>query len=456
MVFHLEAGSLGNLDQGLIDRSFKIGRHREIADDPAARADQVMVMLGEFLGQFVASPFVGGDDALHYPGPLEHGQISIDRTAGQVGAMLKNFWDGEGIGRFAEQAHQLPPVRGVTLAIAPQSRGGDGIEFVADHRRMLPVHRPNRCRPPGLKEIVALNYENQYHFHVRLIVAAAIMLSLSGSACSAPGTTQTLPLVVTTTTQTADFARVLGGPSVRVYSVIRPGVDPHDYEPTAADLHAMTQAAVIVRNGLGLEPWFKQAETATTPRGIVVTASDGVNARAGDPHVWQNPRNAKIMVANITSALSRAVPSDSAAFASRSARYQAELDTLDTDIATDMSHLSDPKLVTNHDAFGYFIDRYGLDFVGSVLPSFDTSSELSPSDVRTLVAKITTQHVKAVFSEASLPPKTARAVAQEAGVRVIMGPDALYGDSLGPPGSEGDTYLKMMRHNARILMMALS
>lgn len=291
---------------------------------------------------------------------------------------------------------------------------------------------------------------------MRSIVALCAVLGVCGAGCSAKTVDEAVPLVVTTTTQTADFTRVIGGQSVRVYSVIRPGVDPHDYEPTAADLHAITHAAVIVRNGLGLEPWFATAQKATQPTGIVVTASDGIVARGHDPHVWQNPRNAKLMVANITNALTRAVPAQAGTFTSNNARYQAELDTLDASIATDIAQLHDPKLVTNHDAFGYFVDRYGLDFVGSVLPSFDTSSELSPADVRSLVTKITTQHVKAVFSEASLPPKTARAVAAEAGVRVIMGPDALYGDSLGPPGSDGDTYLKMMRHNVRTLMMALS
>ncbi len=293
---------------------------------------------------------------------------------------------------------------------------------------------------------------------MRSFVAIGAVLSVCSSGCTATAAAprDLVPLVVTTTTQTADFARVIGGESVRIYSVIRPGVDPHDHEPTAADLHAITQASVIIRNGLGLEPWFVQAQRATKPVGVIVTASDGVVARGRDPHVWQNPRNAKIMVANIASALSRALPSEAAAFAARSARYQAELDALDTDLATSFATLDTPRLVTNHDAFGYLVARYNLDFVGSVLPSFDTSSELSPADVRSLVAKITTQHVKAVFSEASLPPKTARAVAEEAGVRVVMGPDALYGDSLGPPGSDGDTYLKMMRHNMRTLMMALS
>jgi ABC-type Zn uptake system ZnuABC Zn-binding protein ZnuA len=118
--------------------------------------------------------------------------------------------------------------------------------------------------------------------------------------------------------------------------------------------------------------------------------------------------------------------------------------------------LANKKLVTNHDAFGYYIDRYGLQFVGSIIPSFDTSAELSGRDIRDLVAKIKATKVKAVFSETSLPPKTAETIGREAGVKVVEGEDALYGDSLGPAGSDGDTYLKMIRHNTRTIVSNLS
>jgi zinc/manganese transport system substrate-binding protein len=115
----------------------------------------------------------------------------------------------------------------------------------------------------------------------------------------------------------------------------------------------------------------------------------------------------------------------------------------------------DRKLVTNHDAFGYYIDRYQLEFVGSIIPSFDTSAELSAKDVDDIVAKIKQTGTKAVFSESSLPPKTAEAIARQAGVKVVAGEDALYGDTLGPEGSAGDTYLKMETHNTDTIVKAL-
>ena len=125
---------------------------------------------------------------------------------------------------------------------------------------------------------------------------------------------------------------------------------------------------------------------------------------------------------------------------------------LDADIAARIARLPNKKLVTNHDAFGYYIDRYGLVFEGSIIPSFDTSAELSARDVSRVVDTIKKQGVKAVFSESSLPPKTAEVIAERAGVKVVAGPSSLYGDSLGPSGSDGDTYLKMMEHNTRTIV----
>jgi ABC-type Zn uptake system ZnuABC Zn-binding protein ZnuA len=128
---------------------------------------------------------------------------------------------------------------------------------------------------------------------------------------------------------------------------------------------------------------------------------------------------------------------------------------LDAEVARQIDSLANKKLVTDHDAFGYYIDRYGLQLVGSVIPSFDTSAELSGRDIRDLVARIEATRVKAIFTEASLPPKTAETIAGEAGVKVVGGPDALYGDSLGPPGSDADTYLKMIRHNTAAIVANL-
>jgi ABC-type Zn uptake system ZnuABC Zn-binding protein ZnuA len=266
--------------------------------------------------------------------------------------------------------------------------------------------------------------------------------------------------VVATTTQVADFAANVGGDRVRVTSLLKPNLDAHDYEPSPADVEAIARADVVLENGAGLESWLHDTITNSGFHGPLVDTSQGVRLRqvggATDPHIWQNPRNAQVMAANIDRAFAAADPAAAGVFRANLAAYTKQLKALDAEVQRQIDSLANKKLVTNHDAFGYYIDRYGLQFVGSVIPSFDSSAELSGRDILDLVAKIKATKVKAVFSETSLPPRTAETIAREAGVKVVEGADALYGDSLGPAGSDGDTYLKMIRHNTRTIVSNLS
>jgi ABC-type Zn uptake system ZnuABC Zn-binding protein ZnuA len=301
----------------------------------------------------------------------------------------------------------------------------------------------------------------------RRILLVVVGLAVLGAGCStnqpagsADGTPGRILRVVATTTQVADFARNIGGDRVQVTSLFKPNVDAHDYEPSPADIDIIARADVVIENGAGLESWLHDTIESSGYDGPVVDTSQGVRLRQlggqPDPHIWQNPRNAQVMVANIERALAGADPADASVFRANLAGYTKQLQALDVEVQRQIESLANRKLVTNHDAFGYYIDRYGLQFVGSVIPSFDTSAELSGRDIRDLVAKIKATGVKAVFSETSLPPKTAETIAREAGVKVVEGEDALYGDSLGPPGSDGDTYLKMVRHNTRTIVHNLS
>ncbi|GIF17086.1 metal ABC transporter substrate-binding protein [Actinoplanes teichomyceticus] len=279
--------------------------------------------------------------------------------------------------------------------------------------------------------------------------------------------------VVATTPEVADFVRNVGGADVAVTQIIKPNVDPHDYEPTPADLQAIASAKVVVKSGVGLEEWLDRTIESAGFRGAVVDSSRGVTLREGhedegaagghegedhDPHIWHDPRNAKIMVANIEAGLAAAEPGKAAAFQANLARYTAELDRLDADNEAAFARLPKDarKLVTNHDAFGYYVQRYGLEFVGSVIPSLDTSAELSGKQLTDLVAKIKATGAKAVFAESSLPPKTAEALARQAGVEVVAGEDALFGDSLGEPGTPEGTYLGAERHNTQVIVTALA
>jgi ABC-type Zn uptake system ZnuABC Zn-binding protein ZnuA len=273
--------------------------------------------------------------------------------------------------------------------------------------------------------------------------------------------------VVATTTQVADFARNVGGNRVTVTQILKANVDPHDYEPTPADITAIGRANVVLRNGVGLDSWLDPTVTAAGFTGTVVDTSKGVTIHqgdgdeeesGGDPHIWQNPLNAKTMAANIEAAFATADPAHAAEYQRNLATYQAKLDTLDADITAKINTIpvAQRKLVTNHDAFGYYVQRYKLEFVGSIIPSFDTSAELSGTDVEDLVAKIKATGVKAIFSESSLPPKTAEAIATQAGVKVEAGEDSLYADTLGPEGSAGATYIGALTHNTDIIVQALA
>jgi zinc/manganese transport system substrate-binding protein len=302
----------------------------------------------------------------------------------------------------------------------------------------------------------------------------------AGRAGSAAAAADPVP-VVATTPEVADFARNIGGGDVAVTQIIKPNVDPHDYEPTPADIQAIASAKVVVKNGVGLEDWLDRTIAAAGFTGAVVDASQGVPLREGghgheaepgheeeaeehageaeehDPHIWHDPRNAKVMVANIDKGLAAADPARAPAFAKNLAAYSAELDRLDRDNAAAFAGIpaGQRKLVTNHDAFGYYVARYRLQFVGSVIPSLDTSAELSARQLTDLVAKIRTTGTRAIFTESSLPPKAAEAIARQAGVKVVGGEDALFGDSLGAPGTPEGTYLGAERHNTEVIASAL-
>jgi zinc/manganese transport system substrate-binding protein len=302
------------------------------------------------------------------------------------------------------------------------------------------------------------------------VAAATVITMLVAGGCAsgdAAASADGRLAVVATTPEVADFVRTIGGADVAVTQIIKPNVDPHEYEPTPADILAIGTAKVVVKNGVGLEAWLDRTIASAGFRGTVVDSSQGVRLRRGDPgdeetkngdpHIWHSPVNAKMMVTTIEKALAAADPAHAATFAGHLTAYSAQLDQLDADNQAAYAKLpaDQRRLVTDHDAFGYYVDRYRLRFVGSVIPSMDTSAELSARQLTDLVARIRATGTRAIFTESSLPPKTAEAIAKQAGVRVIGGADALYGDSLGAPGTPQGTYLGAERHNTQVIVAAL-
>jgi ABC-type Zn uptake system ZnuABC Zn-binding protein ZnuA len=269
--------------------------------------------------------------------------------------------------------------------------------------------------------------------------------------------------VLATTTQIQDFVRNVGGDRVSIIPVLQGDEDAHEYQPTAADARAFVDADVIFANGVDLETWFDRlARNARSGVSIVKVAEvPGISLRPGDesgslgdPHVWLDPVNVQHMAVAIRDTLSTVDPSGRGTYEQNAQRYWDELAALDREIASQWEAvpIERRKLVTNHEAFGYYVNRYGLTFVGSVLP-ISTHAEPSAADTQRLIQEIRAQNVRAIFTERSINPRLADQIAQQAGVRVVSN---LYGDSLGKPGSEGDTYLKMMRFNTRVLIEGMS
>ena len=293
-------------------------------------------------------------------------------------------------------------------------------------------------------------------------VALLALATLTAAACGAGGDGSARLRVVATTTQIGDFARNLGGDRIALTVLLKPNQDAHDFAPQPSQIKDLAQADVVLRNGVGLDD-FVSKSLGSAPKASVVIVSTGVQLLAGsdageasgsDPHVWFSVANASKMVENVRLALADADPAGATYYKDNAARYLALLDDLDKRITSDVAQIPPAcrRLVTNHDVFGYYAAAYGLQVVGSVIPSLSTNAQPSAADVAEIVRRIRQENIPAIFSEASANPALINQVAREAGVKVVSD---LYADSLGPKGSAGDTYIKMMESNTRTIVEAL-
>ncbi|HKE80120.1 MAG TPA: zinc ABC transporter substrate-binding protein [Solirubrobacteraceae bacterium] len=277
-------------------------------------------------------------------------------------------------------------------------------------------------------------------------VAAALLVAGCGTDSGPAGPGQTK--VIATTTQLGDFARAVGGDRAKVVQLLKPNTDPHDYEPRPHDVLDTANAEVVLENGDGLDHWMGDVIDQAGSDAAVVDLGARVPVRApGDPHWWHDPRNAEAAVVAIRDALTKANPDAKDVYARNAASYLRDLRALDRGIAACVARVpaAQRKLVTDHDAFNYFARRYGIEVVGAVIPSQTTQAQPSAGDVARLTRLIRREGVKAVFPESSINPKLAKAIASQTGATSDL---ELYGDTLGPKGSAGATYLGMEQANA--------
>lgn len=286
------------------------------------------------------------------------------------------------------------------------------------------------------------------------VVAVAALMALTLGACANPsGGASGRLSVVATTTQLADWARAVGGRRVVVHQILQANSDPHSYEPRPSDVAAAAEAKLVLLNGDGLDAWMgkvvKQAggHLRVLDVGARVPVrlpgeSSGPDASRIDPHWWHDPANARAAVRAIGYAFGRADPRQAAAYRRRASDYVVRLGRLDVAIRACLARVPARRhrLVTDHDAFGYFAHRYGIRVVGAVIASQTTEAQPSSGGVADLVALIRREHVAAVFPESSINPKLAQAIARQTGASSDL---TLYGDTLGSKGSAGATYLGM-------------
>ena len=301
---------------------------------------------------------------------------------------------------------------------------------------------------------------------IRTVGAAVLATALVACAADGPSTGPGVPLrVVATTTQVGSLASEIGGDAIELTVLMKPGIEAHDFELTPAAGAALEQADLVLISGAGLEEWLDETLDTIGGADRVRDLSDGVSLRAPganepghgehedevDPHYWLSAPNAIVMAENARDALADAAPDRATAFHERAAILVARLEEADARVRSILGEVpSDARrIVTDHDALGYFIDEYGLEFIGSIFPSLDVSSEPSAQEIEALVAEIRAQGVTAIFTESSVNPRLAAAVAEETDARLVDEP--IYTDSLGADGSGAETLDGMLVHNARVI-----
>jgi zinc/manganese transport system substrate-binding protein len=251
--------------------------------------------------------------------------------------------------------------------------------------------------------------------------------------------------------------RNVGGDRVSVTTLVGPDGDVHVYTPAPSDAKKITDAKLLIINGLGLEGWLPRLVQSSGSKAAIVTATDGIAplkmGSAADPHAWQSVVNAKIYVANIRDALVTADPTDAGIFRANAEGYLAKLDVLDHDVRIAVAQIPQArrKVISTHDAFGYFAAAYGIEFIAPL--GVSTESEASARDIAAIITQVRAAKIPAVFLENISDPRLMRRISAETGARIG---GTLFSDSLSDEKGDAPTYIDMVRHNIKALTSALA
>jgi zinc/manganese transport system substrate-binding protein len=269
-----------------------------------------------------------------------------------------------------------------------------------------------------------------------------------------------------------DFVKNVGGDRVAVDLLVGPEGDAHVYQPSPADAKKLATAKIVFVNGFKFEGWIDRLIKASGTKANIVVATKGITPREKvdeddkksksnqshehsgvDPHAWQSIANAKIYTANIRDALVAADPAGKNTYDKNAANYLGKLAVLETEIKEGIAKIpaGRRKIITTHDAFGYFGAAYGFEFIAP--QGVSTESEASARDVAKIIRQIRAQKIPAIFIENISDPRLMQRIADETGAKIG---GKVYSDSLSPAGGPASTYIDMMRNNLRQFSAALT
>ncbi|MBY0258481.1 metal ABC transporter substrate-binding protein [Methylobacterium sp.] len=295
-----------------------------------------------------------------------------------------------------------------------------------------------------------------------------LLLALLVLGCGGPALADAPKLkAVATFSILGDLVAQVGGDRVAVTTLVQPNADAHGYTPAPSDARTLAEARIVVVNGLGLEGWIDRLIKASGTRAPVVVASAGIkpieasdddhghghgHAHHDDPHAWQNVANVKRYVTNIRDALVRVDPDNASTYADNAKIYLATLDSLDAEVRAAIAAIpsAQRRVITTHDAFGYFTAAYGLSFIAP--QGVSTDSEASPRDVARIIRQIRQEKVPAVFLENIADPRLMQQIARESGAAIG---GKVFSDALSGPGGPAASYVMMMRNNVSAFTAAL-
>lgn len=289
-----------------------------------------------------------------------------------------------------------------------------------------------------------------------LLSVLFVVLGGVAPAYTQPAPKEKLP-VVASFSIIGDLVRQVGGNRVSVTTIVGPDSDAHVYQPSPADGRKIAEARIIFVNGLDFEGWLQRLIDATKNHGLLVPLGNGVKVRSHeegvDPHAWQDVANAKIYVEEIRDGLAGVDPDGAEIYEENARAYIDELKALDEEIVKTVNAIPQARrrVVSTHDAFGYFSARYGIAFLAP--QGVSTESEPSAKDIARIIDDARDHKVPAVFLENVSDPRLAKRIAAETGARLG---GTLYSDTLSDAKGDGATYIDMMRHNVKELAKALA